>query len=553
MTDTLDLTAGLEWFITLTPAEQDELIEQLTEDELATLEHELGNLEPQRANPATFAAWMTEGQPDEYQLWRHSVCMAEALAHAGDGTEPHQILMVGSQYGKTTLLMWFVLWMLDRDPTLRIMYVSHAADRATSFGRSVRDLVNLHRKKLRFHLRTDLRAAGMWQTNKGGGLYCVGVNGQITGFPQDALLCDDLFKGWEMAHSPTQREHVWNVYTSQCRFRLQSSSNPIVHVGTRWHEDDIPARLLEKASNPEADQWHVTRLPTFAEEPDPLNRDPLLRLPDPLGRVPGELLCPERFDEKEALARKAGLQMYLWSAMEQQRPSPIEGSIFKRQWWALEAQTHLPVADAWISSWDMKLKDRKAGDFVVGQVWMRVGSHYWLVDQFRGQWDQPTVENAVALCMVRWPQITIHVMENTGNGPEVMTSLRTRTPDYELSGDIAGELQMTKGEREKVTNLRRRGLPGILPNSPQGNKLTRAIAATGAVQSGHVHVRSHNTAGTPVTWLPDFLEEMAAFTGHGDTHDDIVDTTTQAINYFTGGGGGMIQTATDALMSVRAG
>jgi predicted phage terminase large subunit-like protein len=548
-----ELTAQLEadpaWLAQLDEEQLAALCAELSEDDLADFERWLGNMVPERANPATFAAWLTAAEPEPFQLWRHTVHMAEHLARAGAGDDSHQIHMVGSQYGKTTLLMWFVLWLLDRNPRLRIMYVSHAQTRATAFGRSVRDLVKRHAKQLRFHLRTDLRAAGMWQTDQGGGLYCVGVDGQITGFPQDVLLCDDLFKGWEMAHSPSQREHVWNVYTSQCRFRLQKNTDPVVHVGTRWHEDDVPSRLLAKQEgDPNADRWYVVRLPTFAEAPEPTAKDPLLRLPDPLGRAVGELLCPERFDAKEALARKANLAMYLWAAMEQQRPSPIEGTIFKRGWWQLDTErAWRGVADAWISSWDMKLKGKKTGDFVVGQVWARIGAHYWLVDMYRGQWDQPTVENAVALCMVRWPQINIHVMENTGNGPEVMTALRTRKEDYVLDAGIADALGMSAAERDKVQVLRRRGLPGILPNNPKGDKLTRAIAITGAVQSGNVHVLPDEL------WLPDFLEEMAAFTGHGDAHDDVVDATTQAVNYFLGGGGGAIQTATDALLSVRAG
>lgn len=546
------LVSDPRWLADLTDDELADLVAQLDDQQLAVLEREIGNLDPVRANPAVYAHWVTRDDPVQFQLWRHTVHMSEAMAKAQTGEEPHQIHMVGSQYGKTTLLMWLIVWMLDRDPTLRIMYVSHGADRAVAFGRSVRDLVQQHAKTLRFALRTDLRAAGMWQTPEGGGLYCVGVNGQITGFPQDVVLCDDLIKGWVMAHSPTQRQHVWDVYTSQIRMRVQGSASPIIHMGTRWHEDDIQARLRARQdADPNADTWHVVRLPTFAEAPDPLNKDPLLRMPDPLGRGVGELLCPERFDEKEALARKATLQMYLWAAMEQQRPAPIEGSIFKRQWWQLDTEGAFGGhADAWVSSWDMKLKNRKAGDYVVGQVWARTGSHYWLLDMFRGQWDQPTVENAVALCMVRWPQIRLHIMENTGNGPEVMTALRTRQPDYVLTKDIADALGMTAGERTKVQELRRRGLGGILPNSPTSDKLTRAIATTGVVQSGNVHVAA---SGGAQLWLPDFLEEMAAFTGKGDAHDDIVDCTTQAINYFLGGGGGRIQTATDALLSVRAG
>lgn len=501
-----------------------------------------------RATPATFAHHITKDTVEPYQLWRHSVLMAEQLTRAATGEDPHQIHMVGSQYGKSTLLMWFIIWLLDRDPTLRIMYVSYDADRAVEFGGTCRDLVAKHAGQLRFRLRNDKRARGMWSTPQGGGLYCVGILGGITGFPQEVVLCDDLFKGWQWAHSPTSRETVWRIYTSQVRMRLQSSSGPIIHVGTRWHEDDVQSRLIANAAiDPNADQWTVVRLPTFAEVPDPTSNDPLLRQADPLGRLPGELLCPERFDLKEALARKAALGMYLWASLEQQRPAPVEGNIFKREWWRLDLEdVFTGTADLWVTSWDMKLKQKRTGDYVVGQVWARTGKDLWLVDMVRGQWDQPTVENAVALLMVRYPQIHRHYMENTGNGPEVMDALRTAYPAYVLSPEIIGTLGMTVAEAEAVQRLRRRGMAGIIKVDVRGDKVARALAITGAVQAGDVHIAREKP------WLGTFMEEMSNFSGHGDAHDDIVDTLTQAVGKLHRRGR-RTRTYVDELTSVRAG
>jgi phage terminase large subunit-like protein len=535
------------WLLDLEPAELVELMEELDDDECEVIEHYIAGHLPWRSDPASFAAHLTAEEPTPYQMWRHTALMSSHLARAATGEEPHQIHMIGSQYGKTTLLMWFILWMLDRDPTLRIMYVSYDADRAVDFGGDVRDLVVKHREHLRFSLRTDQRAKGKWETPQGGGLYCVGILGGITGFPQDAVLCDDLFKGWEWAHSPAQREKVWNIYTSQVRMRLQAFTCPVIHVGTRWHEDDMPARLMKlSAADENADRWVVLRLPTFAEAPDPLATDPLLRMPDPLGRLPGELLCPERFPLKEALARKAGLAMYLWAGLEQQRPAPLGGTIFKRAWWQLDLEdVYSGKADTLISSWDMKLKNKKAGDYVVGQVWARTGKDLWLLDQIRGQFDQPTVENAVALMMVRHPKVGRHYMENTGTGPEVMDALRTAYPNYVLSEDIIGLLGMTEEEAEKVQALRRRGMPGIIPVNPKGDKVSRAIATTGAIEAGDVHLPAF------APWLPVFLEEMSNFSGKGDAHDDIVDACTQAISKLhklTG----KLRTYADELQNTRA-
>jgi phage terminase large subunit-like protein len=210
--------------------------------------------------------------------------------------------------------------------------------------------------------------------------------------------------------------------------------------------------------------------------------------------------------------------------MEQQRPAPLGGTIFKRAWWQIDLEDVFKgKADMWVSSWDMKLKQKKTGDYVVGQVWARTGKDLWLVDMIRGQFDQPTTENAVALMMIRWPAVGRHYMENTGNGPEVMEALRTAYPEYVLRDEIADELGMSIEERVAVQSLRRRGMAGIIPVNPKGDKVARAIAVTGSIEAGDVHLPRE------ALWLGTFLEEMSNFTGYGDAHDDIVDTATQAI------------------------
>lgn len=471
-----------------------------------------------RANPISFAHHLTAG---EFKLWRYSVLLGEMAREAVMGIKPHQMWALPSQMGKTRTLIWTALWALDRAPTTRIMYVSYDADRAVEEGGLALDIVRAHADEMRFKLRPDVKARGRWMTDQGGGLYCVGVGGAITGYAQDVLLLDDLVKGWEAAHSAANRERVFAVYRSQIRMRVQSSCDPIILCGTRWHEDDIHARLLSAAEmDPHADQWHVIRLPALAEEPNPLSTDPLLRLPDPLGRAPGEVIEPDRFPLEEVLARRASLGAYLSAALEQQRPAPVEGNEIKRDWFRLE-EVMPERADAWLTSWDMKLKDKETGDYVVGQVWVRCGKDCWLLDQIRGQFGFAASINAVALLSVRWPEVRQHVIEHAGNGPEVIEALSTPAIGYEVSDDIAGALGMTEGEREAVSILRRRGLPGIIPHTPKGSKTVRMRAVSPYVEAGDVHLPAR------AQWVPAFLEEVAQFP-HG-AHDDMVDAMSQAL------------------------
>lgn len=515
MTQAIDV----EWLIDLPSPKRARILQKLTPAERKAVDKALEDDTPWRANPATFAHHLTDG---EYKLWPYIKLLGRKFAESVNGEDPNQEWWLPSQLGKTTLIMWGALWILDRSPKTRIMYVSYDADKAVDEGGKARDIAERYASKLRFRLRPDQRARGKWTTSEGGGLYCVGIGGAITGFPQDVLLLDDLIKGWQAAHSAAQRESVWNVYRSQCRLRLQRFDAPKISAGTRWHENDFQARLRQSSEIEHADKWTVVRLPAIAEAPDPLAVDPILRLPDPLGRRPGELLEPERFNREEVLARAAALGEYLASALEQQRPSPPEGLLIKRDWWVVEDSFWPTTFDRVVSSWDMKLKDKESGDYTVGQVWGVTGKDCWLIDQLRGQWPQALTTNAMALVVVRYPACRLHLVEAAGYGPEVMESLRTPAPGYEISDDVAGELGMTKPERHSVNLVRRRGLAGIISVPVKGDKFTRLVAVSGYIQAGDVHLPGW------APWVPVFLEEMSAF--NQGTHDDMVDACSQALS-----------------------
>jgi hypothetical protein len=89
----------------------------------------------------------------------------------------------------------------------------------------------------------------------------------------------------------------------------------VVLVMTRWHEDDLAGRLLREGS----DEWTMLELPALAEADDPL------------GREPGDALCPSLgFDRAWLRDTRAELGSYWFAALYQQRPRPAAGLLFKR-------------------------------------------------------------------------------------------------------------------------------------------------------------------------------------------------------------------------------
>lgn len=494
----------------------------LPSEDLDLLERAMGSKLAQgwRADPASFAHHL---DPEGFRPWRHTRYLSRKFVEAIRGEDVRQLWNQPSQTGKTTFLMRAIVWGLDHDPSLRFMYVSYDADKAVREAGEALDFARAHAGRLRFTIRRDIQARGRWVTDQGGGLYATGIGGGITGYPADVVIGDDLVKGWQEAHSEVVRERTWSIYQSQMRMRLQSSTGAIILVGTRWHEDDPTGKALK--DHGDVQEWTLVRLPAIAEEPDLTHPDPRFRQPDALGREPGEVLEPERFDRTEVLARQAVLGSYLAAALEQQRPAPEEGTELQRGWWRW--YTTPPAKwDTAISSWDTKAKDKQTGDYVVGQVWVRSGANVYLLEQVRGRWSQLTMECAIALVQHRHPKIVRHVVENTGYGPEALAALKEPRPEFVVPEHVAADLALNVEELAAVTAIVRGGLPGLIPENPKGDKRARARAHSGKLEAGNV-------------WLPEndpealaLVNEAAGFPNA--THDDMVDAWSQAMSRLTG-------------------
>ena len=128
-----------------------------------------------------------------------------------------------------------------------------------------------------------------------------GIQGSIAGFPADVLIVDDPYKDHLEAHSLVVHENLWANFITVLLPRLQQGGGVLI-VCTRWHEDDLCGRLLER----EPGRWKVLSYPAIAEEDEP-------------HRAKGEALSP-RFSLESRLEHKPRIGEYLWSALFQQKP-----------------------------------------------------------------------------------------------------------------------------------------------------------------------------------------------------------------------------------------
>ena len=500
-----DLGQLLVW---LGPDDVEQFVSRLPPEYVPVIDRAMGRVAALgwRSSPSAMGHHLTGGA---LKRWPYVELLSDAFARAVAGDSTRQIWNLPARYGKSTIgSQWGPVWALDRFPWMKLALTSYGDELANENATIVRDLLIEHGDKLSVRLRRDRRRNDRFVTEAGGGLIAAGVGSGLTGFGAHGIVVDDPMKNWQEAHSPARRKLVFDWYRSVVRLRLEAEQSFIVVVMTRWHEEDLTGMLTAADEAGDGEGWEVIRLPALADVAS-----------DPLGRKLGKPLEVERFSLAAVHARATALGSYLTAGLEQQRPAPEEGGEIMRAWWRW-ADSPPPRFDDALTSWDMKLKDKTTGDYVVGQAWGRTGSDYWLVDQLRGQFNLVQTKTAIALLSVRHPEIRRHVVENTGNGPEVMEQLRRPQPRYVLSEDVRSTLGITDDERTAVEQVLRRGMTGLLPENPKGDKTARLRAQSPLIEAGNVHLLVR-------AWAESLVDEAAAFPN--GAHDDQVDALSQGL------------------------
>lgn len=256
-------------------------------------------------HPAAMATTLSDGR---WETAPHLDLLSQAIADCHQQRDGRLLVHMPPRHGKTLLTsQWAPAWVLDRDPTARIILTSYTLELARSNSRAARN-ITLGKTTL----ADDSTAAHRWHTTAGGGVYAVGVGGSITGFGGDLIIIDDPVKSREDAESTTQRARVWEWYRDTLYTRLEPGASLVV-VATRWHRDDLPGRIQQHARKT-GEAWRVINLPALA-------------LPgDELGREPGMPLWPERYDAADLDRIRQTLGPHGWASLYQQSPIVREGA-----------------------------------------------------------------------------------------------------------------------------------------------------------------------------------------------------------------------------------
>lgn len=357
---------------------------QLTPSERAEVDRILAAPEP-----LSFRRFVSQVN-SRYVWYRWCEVLGEQLQAIADGEINRLMVWAPPRHGKSELaIRLFSAYWLYRYPETFAAILCHSAQLAYKMSRASRDY---YRASVRLDGATSMpsreaAAVSEWETTRGGGLWATGVSGDALGKGANLLLFDDPLKGGVETSSEVIREAMHERYSSTLRPRLEPDGS-IVVIQSRFHEDDLCGRLLERERQSEAPEgWTIIDLPIFAGEQKVFSYPDSCTVIDDW-REAGDPLCPERYDRPELEQLKAGMTAHWWSAQFEQRPQPREGGLFQQGFF--EVVDDMPTdakGTTVIRYWDMAGTDSTQAAFTAGcKLTIGKDGFLYILHMRRGQW-----------------------------------------------------------------------------------------------------------------------------------------------------------------------
>lgn len=482
--------------------------------------------------------------------WHHKV-IGDAINELCFGKLRRLMIFTPPRAGKSEIVSRRLpAFFLGHNPSAEVIITSYAADLANRMNSSVQQIMESTEYKRLFHnIRLPgsigdpsrklpgvkkTRTAEFFQlVGNSGSLRSAGVGGGVTGMGFNLGIIDDPVKDAEEGMSQNIRDKVWDWYQSTFYTRQTGFSNGkvgsarILLCMTRWHDDDLAGRLLKLAKEePDADQWKVIRIPALSDL-DSISRG-MSGSGDPRSEEDQGLWEESSTLSTESLRRtRKNVAKFFWTSLYQQTPTAEGGGYFQRGWFGKfqigdDGWIHVPGRPAvhssgctFVAAVDPAASESQKADFTV----------------------------IVVMCLTP-----------TGEGL-ILDVIRERRPPNgipPLLNDVASKYKIdhfvfeSDGMQKAVVDIARSDFPNLPPirevKHRQKKKLVRATKAIVRAENGYLFVPES------APWKEKFFDELEAFTGENDAHDDQVDALSYAVMQFGGedavewasGGGGAI-------------
>jgi len=462
----------------------------LVREKLARIRNERHQLLQRSQTIPSLLEWMPKVSP-RYVSPFHLRAAADQL-NAFE-TKPFEfVFSVPPRHGKTLLLLHFIVWALLRNPRLNICYVTYNSDQAKDKSRLALGIAE------RAGLTLVSKTMARWATPENEHVLWTGVGGPVTGKGFDIILFDDPVKNRAEAESPVKREAAWSFYQSDLATRMEPGCS-FACIQTRWHEDDLAGRLTKDDEGEGFVALPYTNIPAIIDEGLPTER----------------ALWPERWSLPLLYRRRQRVGEYAWASLFAGQPRPRGSAVFGDPTFFNALPGNYQLAQGL----DLSYTEKKTSDWSVIVTMMKCGDFFYVRKVLRRQKRAPDFKQDLRLERQRFknPRVRIYA-----------AGTETGAVDFLRRSDLV-----------------RNGtpLPGLNIEmlTPEGDKFTRAIPFAAAWNAQRVLVPSPELIDEhpeEYSWVHDFLDEMRAFTGVKDAHDDQVDASVAAFDVLNVGGTG---------------
>lgn len=244
----------------------------------------------------------------------HFITIARALTKCTNLEALRLLVNVPPGHGKSVMVSFWIAWCLAKYPDSNFLYISYSKTLAANHTDTVKRIMSLAEYKAIFnvHLRDDSQAKDSFTTTAGGTVSAFGAAGSITGrnagLPgldrfSGAVIIDDAHKPDEV-HSDVIREGVITNFRETIQQRPRGINVPIIFIGQRLHEQDLPAFFI---NGEDGYEWEKVILKSIDDA--------------------GNALYPEAFPLDMLLIRQTK-DRYVFAAQHQQDPQPAGGGLY---------------------------------------------------------------------------------------------------------------------------------------------------------------------------------------------------------------------------------
>lgn len=433
------------------------------------------------------------------------------------------IISVPPRTGKTSLIsIAFPAWVWIHKQQEKFLCASATIGLSLEIAGKARRLIQsdwyLKNWGNKVKLIKDQNTKSYYQNNRGGFRISTSVNSSGMGKGGSIFITDDLND--PKNNTEIDRNNVINWWRQVWTSRKGNIANDVrIIVQQRTHENDITGYIK---TNDIKKKWTFLNLPNEFEynyrSITVINGVEFWRDPR---TTENELLIPKRINFEETADLKIDMGSYDYASQYQQRPSPLEGGIIKKNWFKKWIRPVLPKIEYVLQSWDTAISDSATANYSACTTW---GVFV----------DENDLYNVLMLSMWRgrviFPDLRDRAIRLFNNYLDIGTNKLTTYPKYKvdrvlIEGKATGD--------PLVYDLRRAGI-NATAYTPIGDKTSRVQRITHFIECGliwlPIELKNDNKNNDKLlNWADEFVESVGSFPSSDSR--DLVDSMTQSFSY----------------------